>query len=46
MNSHYCDIFSDCYRCSAPYCPYEKYEQNFRVEDDESDEGEDANLQD
>lgn len=26
MDSHYCDIFSDCYRCPAPFCPYEKYD--------------------
>ena len=28
MNMHYCDIFSDCYRCPAPFCPYEKYEDD------------------
>ena len=24
MVSHYCDIFTDCYHCPCPYCPYEK----------------------
>lgn len=28
MDSHYCDIFSDCYRCPAPFCPYEKYDDD------------------
>lgn len=23
---HYCSIFSDCYRCPVPFCPYEKLE--------------------
>ena len=26
MVLHYCDIFSDCYRCPVPFCPYEKLE--------------------
>ena len=34
MNSHYCDIFTDCYHCPAPVCPYEKYDENFRIEDE------------
>ena len=21
---HYCDIFSDCFHCPVPFCPYEK----------------------
>lgn len=24
MDMHYCDIFTDCYRCPVPFCPYEK----------------------
>lgn len=24
MDMHYCDIFSDCYHCPCPFCPYEK----------------------
>ena len=32
MTMHYCDIFSDCYRCPVPFCPYEKL-------DDGSDSG-------
>lgn len=26
MDMHYCDIFSDCFRCPVPFCPYEKLE--------------------
>ena len=32
MDSHYCDIFSDCYRCPAPFCPYEKYDEDGAVD--------------
>lgn len=42
MNSHYCDIFSDCYRCPAPYCPYEKRDEAAEKEekgDEEEEEG-------
>lgn len=46
MISHYCDIFTDCYHCPAPFCPYEKYDENFRVEDDEQYGEEDEDLQD
>ena len=21
---HYCDIFTDCYHCPVPFCPFEK----------------------
>lgn len=34
---HYCDIFTDCYHCPAPYCPYEKYDEN-GLDDVEEDE--------
>lgn len=33
---HYCDIFTDCYHCPAPYCPYEKLDDWGR--DDVKDE--------
>ena len=23
-DTHYCDIFTDCYHCPVPFCPYEK----------------------
>ena len=26
MDMHYCDIFTDCYHCPSPFCPYEKLE--------------------
>ena len=26
MDMHYCDIFTDCYHCPVPFCPYEKLE--------------------
>jgi len=29
MDMHYCDIFTDCYHCPAPYCPYEKLEPDW-----------------
>lgn len=48
MDMHYCDIFTDCYRCPVPFCPYEKLDDGTEagkademideVEDDE-DEG-------
>ena len=44
---HYCDIFSDCYRCPVPFCPYEKLEgwdrepveveEEFEEEEDQDD---------
>ena len=47
MDAHYCEIFSDCYRCPAPFCPYEKlddgtdggWEPEEYQEEDEEDEG-------
>lgn len=38
MDNHYCDIFSDCYRCSAPFCPYEKYDDDRDGADEEENE--------
>ncbi len=46
MDMHYCDIFGDCYHCPAAVCPYEKYEHNFREDDEKPEEEEDENLQD
>lgn len=28
MNMHYCDIFSDCWRCPVAFCPYEKLDDD------------------
>jgi hypothetical protein len=44
MDMHYCDIFSDCYRCPVPFCPYEKLDdwgQDVQDETDEEDLDED-----
>jgi len=38
MDNHYCDIFSDCYRCPAPFCPYEKYDDDRDDADEEENE--------
>lgn len=47
MNSHYCDIFGDCWHCPAPVCPHEKYEDNFRGSDADKDmEGDDPDKED
>lgn len=46
MDMHYCDIFGDCYHCPAAFCPYEKYDENFRTEDVGEDEEESEDLQD
>lgn len=44
MKMHYCDIFSECYHCPVPFCPYEKLEDGTESgwddKDDESDEEE------
>ena len=37
MNNFYCDIFTDCYHCPAPVCPYNRREQE--REDNEETEG-------
>ena len=48
MDAHYCDIFSECYNCPVPFCPYEKldeqgqdgeWEEVEEEEDDDEDEG-------
>ena len=46
MDMHYCDIFSDCYRCPVPFCPYEKLDDGGRSgdaveepEEEDEDEG-------
>ena len=44
MDMHYCDIFTDCYHCPAPYCPYEKLEPSWL--DDVKQDEEDTDLQD
>jgi hypothetical protein len=45
MDMHYCDIFSDCYHCPVPFCPYEKLEDwgqdGYTVDDEQEDEEED-----
>ena len=38
MTNHYCDIFTDCWHCPCPVCPYEKYEDNFRIEEESEDD--------
>lgn len=40
MDMHYCDIFTDCYHCPAPFCPYEKLDDWGRddVKDEEKEE--------
>lgn len=42
MNMHYCDIFTDCYHCPAPYCPYEKLDDDQRREDEDYEEEDDG----
>lgn len=48
MDMHYCDIFSDCWRCPVVFCPYEKLDDGTdsgwsEIEDEmyEDDEDED-----
>jgi hypothetical protein len=44
MDMHYCDIFSECYHCPVPFCPYEKlddWEQDWQDEIDDEDLDED-----
>lgn len=38
MDMHYCDIFTDCYHCPVPFCPYEKLEDWGQDGQDEMDE--------
>ena len=42
---HYCDIFTDCYHCPAPFCPYEKRDPDW-LDHAVSDGEDDENLQD
>ena len=41
MDMHYCDIFSDCYHCPVPFCPYEKLEDGTEAGLDMEAEAED-----
>ena len=45
MVNRYCDIFTDCYHCPAPFCPYEKLDDDsfsgLAAEDEAEDEEED-----
>lgn len=43
MEMHYCDIFSDCFHCPAPFCPYEKLDEPLSEDAPAQD---DENLQD
>ena len=40
MDMHYCDIFTDCYHCPAPFCPYEKLEPSWLDDVEEEKESE------
>ena len=46
MDMHYCDIFTDCYHCPAPYCPYEKLEPDWLdyIEGDEYDDEKEGEM--
>lgn len=49
MDMRYCDIFSECFHCPVPFCPYEKLEdgtdagwseiEDEMLTDDEKEEG-------
>jgi hypothetical protein len=49
MDMHYCDIFSECFHCPVPFCPYEKLDswghddgtedEEEYVEEEEEDDG-------
>ena len=45
LDMHYCTIFTDCYHCPAPVCPYEKDNEdgygNGYDDEDEDDDDED-----
>ena len=41
MEMHYCTIFGDCCHCPAPYCPYEKLDDDRRREDEDEEDEED-----
>ena len=32
---HYCQISDDCSKCDFPFCPYEKYGQDWTDSDEE-----------
>ena len=34
----FCEIFSDCFRCPVPFCPYEKLDRNWLDGETELDE--------
>ena len=43
LDMHYCTIFTDCYHCPAPFCPYEKenedgYGNGYDDEDTDDDD--------
>ena len=45
MDMHYCDIFSECFHCPVPFCPYEKLEDwgqdgQDEIDDEDLDEDE------
>lgn len=48
MMMHYCDIFTDCFHCPVPFCPYEKLDdwvaadtaEEMRIIEGEEDEDE------
>ena len=43
---HYCQLSDDCYKCNVPFCPYEKYGQDW-TDDSYSgwDDGEDEDVE-
>ena len=46
MDMHYCEIFSDCWRCPVAFCPYEKLDDGTdsgwsEIEDEMYDDDED-----
>lgn len=46
MDMHYCEIFSDCYRCPCPFCPYEKLEDGTDWMTDGAEEADEQEEQD
>ena len=50
MVLHYCDIFTDCWHCPAPFCPYEKLEDGteagWAAEDEEEEKEEEEEEED
>lgn len=37
-NFHYCEIFSDCFHCPVPFCPFEKLEDGMEAGGVETDD--------